>query len=184
MDFQESMHMKARILKRSEKIISPWVRLIEKEVDFSHGEPPEVYYSLAPPDYITIFAETPDNRIPVVRQYRPAVEAYTWEFPAGLLEEGEDPVQGSIRELREETGLEAHSARYIGSYYPDTGRLDNTLHICHIKTSEPNPDFVPETGMDVTFVSGDELHRLIVTGEFRHLLHIAVIALIELHHND
>ncbi|MFC1574219.1 NUDIX hydrolase [Candidatus Latescibacterota bacterium] len=176
--------MKARILKRSEKILSPWVRLIEKEVDFSRGGSPEIYYSLAPPDYITIFAETPGNLIPVVQQYRPAVEAYTWEFPAGLLEEGEDPVQGSIRELREETGLEAVSSKYIGSYYPDTGRLDNTLHICHIKTTEPDPDFTPEPGMDVTFVNRDELHHLIVTGEFRHLLHIAVISLIEMHIND
>jgi len=40
----------------------------------------------------------------LVRQYRPALKAYTVEFPAGLLEPGETSADAVVRELREETG--------------------------------------------------------------------------------
>jgi 8-oxo-dGTP diphosphatase len=39
-----------------------------------------------------------------------------WEFPGGKLDEGEDPLAGLKRELREELGIEAHAARQLISY--------------------------------------------------------------------
>ncbi len=42
-----------------------------------------------------------------MRQYRPAVERFTWELPAGLLDEGETPADAFRRELMEETGYPA-----------------------------------------------------------------------------
>lgn len=40
----------------------------------------------------------------IIVQYRPPVEAFCVEFPAGLIDEGESPEQAAVRELREETG--------------------------------------------------------------------------------
>lgn len=40
----------------------------------------------------------------IIIQYRPPVEAFCVEFPAGLIDEGESPEQAAVRELREETG--------------------------------------------------------------------------------
>ena len=42
-----------------------------------------------PAGLIAIVALTPDGRVPVVRQYRPALERFTWELPAGLVDHGE-----------------------------------------------------------------------------------------------
>jgi len=36
-----------------------------------------------------IVALTPDGRLPIVRQYRPALEQFTWELPAGMVDQGE-----------------------------------------------------------------------------------------------
>ena len=44
--------------------------------------------------------------IPIIKEYRPA-SGYIWSFPAGQLE-GDEPIENAvIRELKEETGLDA-----------------------------------------------------------------------------
>ena len=46
----------------------------------------------------------PSERYILVRQYRPPADGLVLEFPAGLLDPGEDPATTAVRELREETG--------------------------------------------------------------------------------
>lgn len=45
------------------------------------------------------------ERIVLVNQFRFPLGARIYEFPAGLVEPGEDPVDAGVRELYEETGL-------------------------------------------------------------------------------
>jgi 8-oxo-dGTP pyrophosphatase MutT (NUDIX family) len=153
------------------------VALVEKRVEFVPGEPPRVYHCLAQPDYITILARTRSGLVALVRQFRPAVEEYTWELPAGLLEDGEDPEEACRRELKEETGLDAVSVTKLGSFWSDTGRHENHLHAFFVEASDPDPSFVPETGMEVRFVRPGELWQEVQDGRFKHQLHLGLLAL-------
>ena len=45
------------------------------------------------------------DRVVLIRQYRIPLGGYIYEFPAGLVEKGEDYREAAVREMHEETGL-------------------------------------------------------------------------------
>ena len=61
-----------------------------------------------------VYGEAKDHVV-LIRQYRYPLGGYVYEFPAGLVEDGEDMLQAGIREMFEETGLTFHP-REAGSY--------------------------------------------------------------------
>jgi 8-oxo-dGTP pyrophosphatase MutT (NUDIX family) len=169
-----------KILARRTTTISPWMDVIAREVAFAPGEAPQVYHAVGQRDYLCMIARIPDGRFPLVRQYRPAMEAFTWEFPAGLLERGEAPEQAAARELLEETGYPSRVVHSLGSAAACTGRLNNRIHSFYVETGERIADFKPEPGLSVALISPAELAELIKTGEFVQQLHLGALLLAEL----
>ena len=66
------------------------------------------------PDGVVIYGLYQD-KVVLVRQYRYPIGGFVYEFPAGLVEPGEDMEAAAIRELYEETGLTLHPIP-CGSY--------------------------------------------------------------------
>lgn len=70
------------------------------------------------------------DRIVLIRQYRYAIDDYIYEFPAGLVEPGEDFHEAAVREMEEETGLllqplKVESA-YEKPYFTTIGMTDES----------------------------------------------------------
>ena len=170
-----------RIRSRRTTAVSPWMQVIAREVEFAPAAPAQVYHAVGQADYIAIVAMTPAGRIPIVRQYRPAIEGFSWELPAGLVDDGEDPAQGCRRELFEETGFPARVVHRLGETSPCTGRLSNRIHSFFVETGERAKSFEPEPGITLKLVKPAELARLIRNGEFESQLHIGALLLAELH---
>src|SRR3977135_4558514 len=91
-----------RIRSRRTTAVSPWMSIIAREVEFSRGEKPQIYHAVEQADYISIVALTPGGKIPIVRQYRPALEAFSWELPAGLLGPRGKPARAGRPGMRQE----------------------------------------------------------------------------------
>ncbi len=170
-----------RIRSRRTTAVSPWMSIIAREVEFSRGEKPQIYHAVEQADYISIVALTPGGKIPIVRQYRPALEAFSWELPAGLVDPGESPADACRRELLEETGLAARTIHFLGENSPCTGRLDNRIHSFFVEAGDRIKGFNPEAGITVKLVSPAEVGRLITSGGFDSQLHLGALLLAELH---
>jgi uncharacterized protein (TIRG00374 family) len=164
------------VLERKITVLSPWVSVMARTVDFGAGKI-EVYHAIDQADYIAILAVTPDFRIPIVRQYRPALERYTWELPAGMVDPGEAPAETCARELLEETGLTARRIHALGAHAADSARLGNTIYSFLVETEEAQMIAAPESGIVLEFVSFERLRTLILTGEFDLQFHVAAVGL-------
>jgi 8-oxo-dGTP pyrophosphatase MutT (NUDIX family) len=157
--------------------VSQWVRLVEKEVGDQHGHGVGKYHSLDVADYVSVLAVTREGQIPLVRQFRPAVERETLEFPGGLLDEGEQPATCAARELAEEAGQRANQITLIGTILPDAGRLGNRMWCFFTADIAPIANWNAEFGVETVFVTPVELSRLIASGQFDHAPHLALYTL-------
>lgn len=93
----------------------------------------------------------------LIVQYRPPLDAYCVEFPAGLVDPGESPIEAGLRELEEETGFvatpEACTCSPALSYEP--GMTDSCFHlitvVIDVAASEANrnPKPKPEASEDI-----------------------------------
>ncbi len=72
---------------------------------------------------------TAQGEVLLVKQYRYPYEELLLEIPAGKLEPGETPFETGVRELQEETGMNA--ARYfdLGIDYPSPGYCNEKIHL-------------------------------------------------------
>lgn len=110
-----------KITAQTTAFSTPWFDVSARHVDGDESP----YYILEPFDYVQILASDTEGRFLLVKQYRPAIDAYTLELPAGLVDQDEDAETCIRRELIEETGYQAADVELLGVLIPDCGRMDN-----------------------------------------------------------
>lgn len=77
------------------------------------------------PDGVVVYA-TFENRVVLVKQYRYPIGGYVYEFPAGLVEPGEDVAGAACREVFEETGLHLTVKHTAPAYFTTIGMTDES----------------------------------------------------------
>jgi ADP-ribose pyrophosphatase len=87
-----------------------------------------------------------DGRVVVLRQYRFAVQCRILEFPAGTLDDGEDPLTTMERELQEEAGYRAGRWDPLGVMLPCPGYSDEVIHL--FLARDLTPLEIPPAGDD------------------------------------
>ena len=127
--------------------------------------------------WANIVALTKNQEVVLVKQYRHGVCESLLEFPGGIVEDGEDPLEGAKRELLEETGCSASQWIPIGQFYPNPALQTNALH-CFLALNVENVSAQSlDAGEDIEIhlVPFDELVQMAKRGEFQHALMVAVL---------
>lgn len=72
-----------------------------------------------------VYGEQKD-KVVLVRQFRYPLNDYVYEFPAGLVEPGEDMLDAGIREMYEETGLQFTPVKTARPFFTTIGMTDES----------------------------------------------------------
>lgn len=85
---------------------------------------------------IYIDKETGEKKFLVCKEFRYPLNDYCWEFPAGLVDEGESVEQAAARELKEETGLNVDEiVLALPGGFSSAGMTDERVAVVVMKVS-------------------------------------------------
>jgi len=127
--------------------------------------------------WANVIALTKNNEVVLIKQYRHGVQEVLWEIPGGVVEDGEDPLEGVKRELLEETGYTASEFIQVGALYPNPAIQTNTMY-CFLalnaeKVTRQNLDDGED--IEVHLVPLKELVAMTKRGDFPHALQVAAL---------
>ncbi|MBF0276861.1 MAG: NUDIX hydrolase [SAR324 cluster bacterium] len=106
----------------------------------------------------------PSGKYILIKQFRPPVNAYILEFPAGLIDAGETPEQAAVRELKEETGYLGKVCHTTPRLFTSPGMLSEACYFSFLEVDEllesnqnplSNPD--PEEFIEVFSLATEDI---------------------------
>ncbi len=157
---------------------TPWFSIEEiRNANNSNkiGENP--YYLINIPQGVVILPVTKEGNIVLIRQYRPTLESWTIEIPAGAVDEGEHPDKAASRELYEETGFrcDALSLAGEGVLRVDRENANNFFYLAQGCWRETN--FISQENIQTLELPPPEFKQLVVDGKFDHIAALPIIIL-------
>ena len=104
-----------------------------------------------------VYGEKKD-RVVLIRQYRYPLGGYCYEFPAGLVEPGENMLDAAIREMYEETGLSflpKEGGSYSRPFFTTIGMTDESCGTVYGYCSGTPTNLHQELSEDIQVVIAD-----------------------------
>ena len=164
---------RSRIKTSTEHLVyeTPWINLYYDDITHPNGEPGKyawVRNQTGRGAAMTI-PVTPSGKYLLIQVYRHPTKRYFWEFPAGLIEEGESPLEAGRRELIEETGITPVHVELLGSQIPVSGYSGDIFHSLVAAIPEITLDDVTlqteESIVDARLLSQNELIEMLNSEE-------------------
>ena len=120
------------------------------------------------PDGVILYGVHGENKdkLVLIRQFRYPLGDYVYEFPAGLVEKGENMVEAGIREMTEETGLEftpKEAGCYSKPFFTTVGMTDEScgtvFGYCSGEPTNRNQESTED--IQVVLADRDECRRIL-----------------------
>ena len=132
------------------------------------GSADSTYTYIEHPGSVFVVPITPEKTVLLTRTYRYTVDAWSWEVPAGGLDQGESPESAAFRELEEEIGGVTERLERVGTFFMGNGYAHLRAHFFVAyevrQAVERRPDALEEIRRVEAFAVAD-IGRLVRDGE-------------------
>lgn len=153
-----------------------WVKIRKDAVRLANGVELNDFYVVERRDFAVIFGLTPDNKVPLVRQYKHGVKDFLLELPAGFIEDNEDPAHAARREFAEETGFQAQTYEPLGKLFVGPSNMNHTAY-AYIARNARNTGLqsLDDTeDIEVVLTPLEEVVRAVASGRINCMTSVAV----------
>ena len=153
----------------------PWLTVRKDCVKLPTGQINDEFYVLEYPDWVNVIAITKDGEYVMERQYRHGLGVTCYEICAGVVEEGEPPLEAAKRELLEETGYAGGQWEEIMTVCGNSSTTNNYTH-CFVargveKVAGQHLDRTED--IKVELLSREQVKGLLVDNQFTQALMVA-----------
>ena len=138
------------------------------------------YYRIKSADGVIILALTEESQIILVKQFRPALNKYTLEFPSGSIDEGETATQAASRELLEETGYVCQKLNCLSKGHVMMNRFDSFDYAFYGRNAKLNTDYKIKEDISVVLVDKSKFKSMLLSGDFQQFTAFAPLVLADL----
>ena len=150
----------------------PWLTVRHDQVRLPDGRINPEFYVLEYPDWVNIIAITENGEFVMERQYRHGLDKTCYEIAAGVVENGETPLEAARRELEEETGYGGGDWKELMLISGNPSTTSNLTH-CFLaegvkKVSAQHLDSTED--LSVCLLSLDQVRQLLVHDKLRQAL--------------
>lgn len=150
----------------------PWLTVRHDKVRLPDGRINPEFYVLEYPDWVNIIAITENGEFVMERQYRHGLDKTCYEIAAGVVENGETPLEAARRELEEETGYGGGEWKELMLISGNPSTTSNLTH-CFLaegvkKVSVQHLDSTED--LSVCLLSLDQVRLLLVSDKIRQAL--------------
>ena len=115
---------------------------------------------------VGIIAFDGEDSIYLVRQYRKAIDEFTLEIPAGLVEVNEKPIETAKRELQEEIGYKPLDIEYLFDMHASPGFTNDKLSFFLAKNLEESKLELDEDEiLEKKSYKIEDVYNMVINGE-------------------
>jgi len=168
------------ILSSDYPLQSPWISVRRDTVRYPSGKE-GTYYVVERPSCVLVVPMI-GNDVLLLRQFRHPVSKWCIEVVAGLIDQGEDPVEAAARELLEETGAVAGSMIHLATLDASPAVMNQKAHVFLASIDRMAEQHLEEEEVLQTMrVPFDEAVRMATCGEISGSLAVSAILLTDAH---
>ncbi|MBN1305069.1 MAG: NUDIX hydrolase [Anaerolineales bacterium] len=133
--------------------------------------------------WVFLLGITREQQVILIRQYRHGQQQVLWEFPGGMVDPGEDPLEAARREFLEETGYSSDRFIETGKLFPNPGNQNNMM-VTYLaldveKVADQSLDETEE--IEVYLKPLNEVLEMVRSGELIQALHVANLFMALMH---
>ncbi len=164
-----------KILSKKNILDSKWLRVDKEVCQLPNCKVISDFYTLWQPDWVLILAKNFQGKWVLASQYRHGTQKTSLEFPAGIIDSGETPIDAAKRELQEECAYAKGNWTLIGELPMNPDRHRGRFFVVYAEGVEKFQEtrFDDSENIETVLIETEVLLEKIKKGTFVHPHQIA-----------